>query len=119
MSCPRCGAPGVDVPLAGHTCIRNRVVEAVRHHPDVLHHHRALVPAGLPDFHPDLQPLVNVTISVGLEVTYDGRPGVVCVPPRYDDLGPRIGEPVLIRYLDGGRERVLVNPYDVAVGIDL
>lgn len=80
---------------------------------------RAVVPAGLPDFHPDLHPLVDVTITPGLEVTCDGRPAIVCVPPRYDDLGPKIGEPVLLRYLDGKRERVLANPYDVAVGIDL
>jgi hypothetical protein len=76
------------------------------------------VPAGIPDYI-GLEPLVNITIVPGIEVTYDGRPAVVCVPPRFDQLGPKIGENVLIRYLDGGRERVLVNPYDVAVGIDL
>lgn len=77
-----------------------------------------IVPAGIPDYI-GLEPLVNVTITPGLEVTYDGRPAIVCVPPRFDQLGPKIGEPVLLRYLDGNRERVLVNPYDVAVGIDL
>jgi hypothetical protein len=76
------------------------------------------VPAGWPDY-VGLQPLVEVTITPGLEITYDGRPAVVCVPPSSDHLGPKIGEYVLIRYLDGKRERILANPYDCAVGTDL
>jgi hypothetical protein len=76
------------------------------------------VPAGIPDYI-GLEPLVNVTITPGILVTYDGRPAIVCVPPRdCDGLGYSLHDDVLIRYLDGGRERVLVNPYDVAVGID-
>lgn len=100
--CPRCGAfAPTGQPLTGHACIRPV----------------ARVPAGIPDYI-GLQPLVDITIVPGLEVTYDGRPAIVCVPPRMDHLGPVIGENVLIRYTDGTRERVLVNPYDVAVGID-
>lgn len=77
------------------------------------------VPAGTPDYL-GLQPLVDVDIRPGMEVTYDGRPAIVCVPPpKGDRLGYSLHEDVLIRYLDGGRERVLVNPYEVAVGIDL
>lgn len=81
-------------------------------------HMKPLIPAGIPDYI-GLEPLVNITITPGLEVTYDGRPAIVCVPPRCDDpLGPGVYDYVLIRYLDGGRERVLVSPYDCAVGID-
>lgn len=80
--------------------------------------HAVRTPAGIPDYI-GLEPLVSVTIVPGIECTYDGRPAVVCVPPRSGDrIGYALHDDVLIRYLDGGRERVLVNPYDVAVGID-
>jgi hypothetical protein len=84
-----------------------------------IHHHRDLrVPAGYPDY-VGLQPLVNITITPGLEITYDGRPAVVCVPPRDDAFVRHLNGDVLIRYLDGKRERVLADPYDCAVGTDL
>jgi hypothetical protein len=72
------------------------------------------VPVGTPDFL-GLTPLATVDYAAGDHVTYDGRPAVVCVPCRRS--GP-LDDRVLIRYLAGNRERVLVSEWECAVGVE-
>lgn len=77
------------------------------------------VPAGIADYI-GLEPLACMEIRPGMQCIYDGREAVVCVPPpKHEEPGRAIlADHVLIRYLDGKRERVLVSAWDCAVDTD-
>lgn len=109
-----------------------------------VHHHRSLLsavtenqtePGKWPEdlsekiayLEPDLPPpysgadlslerLSDVSYGPGTLCQHDGRPAFVCVPPP--EHMPGYPDYVLIRYLDGKRERILANPYECAVGLD-
>lgn len=67
------------------------------------------------DPNPHVEPLAATSYAPGAHVLHDGRMAVVCLMPRPD---MPMSDEIVIRYLDGRRERLLVSAWDCAAEVD-